>query len=155
MKFLGVSWSRGRVALLLLLMVAVGAGVLGWQPPPWQGQVRVFRSEYHRARIPHEAGMCVRDAVARSRAVLGERAGEQIAIYRWKAWLPERIPDALVRGLQGALVTAGLHPWSDALWQWWDGFLPRQDTWQQVARAGSVQDWPVESGEMIILRSAR
>jgi hypothetical protein len=155
MKFLGVSWSRPRVALLGCFMTGLLIAELGWEPSPWQGQVRVFRSQFHRAKIPYERGMRVRDAVERSRLVLGVAANESVVVYRWRAWLPERIPDATIMGLQGALGFAGLYGWSGALWQWWDGFIPRQNPWQEVARDGRVGDRLLQSGEMVVLRSGR
>jgi hypothetical protein len=140
------------VGLLVVSMIAVMVAVLGWEPSPWHGQVRVCRSPYHRVKLRHESGMTVRDAVAMSRAALGETAGESAVLYRWKAWLPERIPDATVMGLQGALGFAGLHGCSDALWQWWDGIVPRRDPWREIARGGSALDRPVSPGELIVLR---
>lgn len=133
------------------MLVVIGVAVLGWEPPPWKGQVRVCRSPVHRAKIPHEAGMRVKDAIALSRSVLGQAAREQVAVYRWRPWLFERIPDATVMGMQGALGAVGLHGWSDALWQWWDGVVPRQDVWQRVAREGDCREWLLESGELVVL----
>ena len=151
MKFLGVTWNRLRVGLLVVVTVTAGIAVLGWEPPPWRGQVRVCRSHYDRAKIPFEAGMTVKDAVARSRVILGEKANESVVLYRWKPWLPERIPDEAVMGLQGALGFAGLHGWSNALWQWWEAFVPRQDTWREIARDGSVGERTLQSGELIVI----
>jgi hypothetical protein len=154
MKFLGVSWSRTRVALLLIAIIVLGVAVLGWEPPPWEGEVRVCRSQFHRAKIPFKAGIRVKDAVERSRAVLGEVANESVVLYHWEPWLPERIPVAAIMGLQGALSFAGLYGWSAALWHWWDGVVPRHATWREIARDGNVGDRLVQSGEMIVLRRA-
>ncbi len=153
MKFLGVSWNTKRLAFLLVVTVVVGFALVGWEPSPWQGEVRVFRSKFHRAKIPYEPGMRVKDAIARSRTVLGEAAGESVVLYRWKPWLPERIPDATVMGLQGALGMAGLHGYSRALWQWWDRIVPRHDPWREIARDNGVGERLLESGEMVVLHT--
>jgi hypothetical protein len=155
MKFLGVSWSRTRLVLAALSMIAVMVALLGWEPPPWEGQVRVCRSAYTRAKIPFESGMRVKDAVAMSRAVLGGSEGDTVVLYHWKPWLPERVPDATVMGFQGLLAFAGMHQWSDALWQWWDGILPRSNPWREVGRDGNVREELVHPGEMIVLRRER
>jgi hypothetical protein len=152
MKLFSASW--GRTFACVGPLIAVGVAVLGWQPPPWN-EVRVFRTEFHRARIPHEAGMRVKDAVARSHAILGISANETVVLYRWRSWLPERIADSAVLAMQGALRTMGQHHWSDVLWQRWDGFLPRQSAWREVARDASAHDRLVEAGEMIVLRAGR
>jgi hypothetical protein len=143
------------VGLLVFSMIAVMVALLGWEPPPWQDQVRVCRSQFHRAKIPYEPGMRVRDAVALSRDVLGETANESVVLYRWKPWLPERIPDATVMGLQGALGFAGMYGWSDGLWRWWDGVVPRHDPWREIARDGDAHDRLMKSGELIILHELR
>jgi hypothetical protein len=152
MKLFSASW--GRTFACVGALSAMGVGILGWQPPPWD-EVRVFRTEFHRARIPHEAGMRVRDAVARSRAILGISPNETVVLYRWRSWSPERIPDSAVLAMQGALGYCGMHHWSSALWQWWDGFVPRQSAWREVARDASAHDHLLGAGEMIVLRSAR
>jgi hypothetical protein len=99
--------------------------------------------------------MRVKDAIAQSRAVLGEAAGERVVLYRWKLWLPERIPDAMVMGVQGALGVAGLHGCSSALWRWWDGVVPRHDPWLEVARGNDAGERLLKSGEMVVLHVAR
>lgn len=139
----------------MLFVVVLGAGVLGWEPPPSQGQVWVCRSEYHIAKIPYETGMKVKDAVARSHAVLGARAHERVVLYRWRSWLPERVPDATVMGMQGFFYALNMHQCSNDLWRWWDGVVPRQCEWREIARDASAQDLLVESGAMIIVHTGR
>lgn len=147
------SW-RWRLSAFGLVVLAAFAA-LGWEPPPWEGRVRVCRSPVHRADIPHEKGMRVKDALARSRNRLGEMGGEKVAVYRWRLWLPERILDAAVMGGQNALAAAGLHGWSATLWQRWDELVPRQPAWQEVKHSGDARDWMLESGEMVVLQCAR
>jgi hypothetical protein len=149
-----LSGSWGRTLACVGVLIVVGVGVLGWQAPPWD-EVRVYRTEFQRARIPYEAGMRVKDAVGRSRAILGISANETVVLYRWRSWLPERIPDSAVLAMQGALGYCGQHQWSHALWQWWDGFIPRRSSWSEIARDGAAHDRLVGAGEMIILRAAR
>jgi hypothetical protein len=151
----GMYGSRRRALAWLASLVVVIVAFLGWEPSPWQGQVHVCRSEYHRAKIPYEPGMRVNDVLARSRATLGEAANETVVVYRWRPWLIERVPDAIVMGMQSTLYALSLHQWSSALWWWWDGIVPRQEKWREIARDGTVREQLVQSGEMIVLHVRR
>ncbi len=152
-----ISGSRNRerqgALLLLLSLIALAITVLGWQSPPWSEQVRVHRSEFHRAKIPYIAGMRVRDAVQQSLAILGKgkSARESVVLYRWRCWLPERIADGAVVSMQCALHTLGVPQWSSSLWTWWDARVPRQSCWREIARDERALELLVHPGELIIL----
>jgi hypothetical protein len=137
------------------VVVILGVAYLGRKPPPSQGQVWICRSDYHIAKIPYEPGMRVSDAVARGRKLLGERGREDVVLYRWKPWLPERVADSIVAGMQGFFFALDMHQSSDTLWRWWSGIVPRQFEWLEVARNEMAQNRLVESGAIIVLRSAR
>jgi hypothetical protein len=144
--------SSGRALVWLGLLMVVKVAEMGWEPPPWRGQVRVFRSQHCWVRVPHEEGMRVKDAIARSRSVLGEGTDdERVVVYHWRCWLPQRVPDAMVMGIQNVLGGLGLHQRSSALWWWWDGVIRREDAWREAARDGSARDRVLQSGEMIIV----
>lgn len=143
------SWDKKKSALFVLFVMGAVAA-LGWEAPPWSGQVRVYRSEIHRAKIPYTEGMRVRDALAQSRSLLGNAPGT-VVLYRWRSWLPERILDGAVVGMQGALHAMGFSHWSERLWTCWDTWVPRQKCWREVARGGAASDLLLNPGELIVL----
>ena len=150
MKLISGSWNRNQLGAVLLLILGM-TFLLGWEAPPWSGQVRVHRSLFHRAKVPFVSGMCVKDAIQQSRGTLGVLDQESVVLYRWRHWLPERIPEGAVVGMQCALQTVGLPGWSDSLWFWWDRVVPRQSCWYEVARDEAAMDVLLHAGELIVL----